>query len=68
MDDADRADDRITNAVADGINECRRASSLIATGFCHYCNEPLPTGRLYCNAECRDDHEYELAAKKRNGR
>jgi RNA polymerase-binding transcription factor DksA len=28
-----------------------------ATGFCLSCGEPLPDGRRWCNADCRDDWE-----------
>lgn len=34
-----------------------------ATGQCLYCEEPLPEGRRWCNAECRDEWEREQNRK-----
>lgn len=34
-----------------------------ATGCCLYCEEPLPEGRRWCNAECRDEWEKEQRRK-----
>lgn len=68
MDDADRAEERIENTIADGIAECRRAPSLIAVGFCHYCGDPVAPGRLFCDIYCARDWEYEQARRKANGK
>lgn len=27
------------------------------TGVCYNCGEVLPAGKIYCDADCRDDHE-----------
>ena len=66
-DDADRAAPNIENMIADGIAECRRAPSLIPVGFCHYCGEGVLPGRLFCDADCARDFEYEQARRKANG-
>lgn len=67
-DDADRADPRIEDTIADGIAEVRRSTSLIAVGFCHYCGEGILSGRLFCDVDCRDDYQHEQARRKANGR
>ena len=45
-----------------------RLPTLKACGACHYCNEPLHTGMLFCNKECRDDYEAWQDAQRRNGK
>jgi hypothetical protein len=67
-DDADRSDDRIQHTIDDGINECRRAKTLVASGQCYYCADPVPHGYLFCCGDCRTDWEYEQARKKAMGR
>ena len=67
-DDCDRAEERIENTLNDALAEVRRASSLIAVGFCHYCGEATAPGHLFCDKDCRDDYEAQQAARKRNGR
>lgn len=44
-----------------------RKPTLLACGQCHYCAEPLRCGLLFCDLECRDDHEREQDARRRNG-
>lgn len=36
------------------------------TGFCHYCKEPIEKEKLFCDADCRDDYEWEQKGKGRN--
>lgn len=71
-DDADRAESRIENAVADGLAEVRRRPpELIAVGFCHYCGEAVLPGRLFCDSsenDCAKDWEFERARRKANGK
>jgi len=67
---ADRADTQIENTVADALREARRAPSLIAAGFCHYCGEAVANGMLFCDTqenECAKDWHHEQARKKANG-
>lgn len=33
----------------------RRVPGLNPVGKCHNCEERLPEGRLFCDADCRDD-------------
>ena len=44
-----------------------RKPTLVPCGQCHFCAEPLRSGLLFCGAECRDDHEREQDARRRNG-
>lgn len=62
-DQAEAAEQRFRDAAL-----AVRKPTLIACGQCHFCAEPLRSGLLFCGAECRDDFEYEQAAKHRNGR
>lgn len=34
-----------------------RAGILNPKGHCYNCAEPLPKGGLFCDADCRTDHE-----------
>ena len=66
MDEADRADKRITDTVEDGINASRRSlnNSLKYCGICHWCESPLATGRVFCSTECCKDYEHERQRRK----
>lgn len=79
-DDADRADDRITNMIADGMAKVRREleRSLIPiviidpdtnkrVGVCHYCESEVGAGRLFCGLPCSQNWDALQAARKRNG-
>ena len=44
-----------------------RMPTLKPCGACHYCGESVRGSLLFCNADCRDDHEAAEAARKRNG-
>ena len=68
MDDADRADSRIENALSDALAEVRRKPSLIAVGFCHSCGEGVQPGHLFCDKDCRDDYDHEQTRRKTNGK
>lgn len=65
---ADVSDKRIAQAVADGINQVRRAERMHSDGRCHFCDESVPDALLFCDSDCRDDFERELAAQRRAGR
>lgn len=67
-DDVDRAGEREQNMRDDALAEVRRKPSLICVGFCHSCGEAVAPGHLFCDKDCRDDHEAQEAARKRNGR
>jgi hypothetical protein len=49
------------------IKNARVKAQLPDIGQCYYCAEYTPPGRRFCDSECRDGYEAEMAAKKRNG-
>ncbi|MGS0740423.1 hypothetical protein ACVBEF_01045 [Glaciimonas sp. GG7] len=67
-DDADRADLRIAAMIQSGLNQARRALGLHSDGRCHFCEESVPNGLLFCNTDCRDDYQKHQAALRRAGR
>jgi len=67
-DHIDKTDEIIFAEVARGLAAVRQKAGLVAHGACHYCDEPLVTGHLFCGVECRDDYDQELAVKVRAGR
>lgn len=69
-DAADRAGPRIEHAVADGINDARRAlasQSLAAIGVCHWCESPVASGRVFCSPDCRDDWQHDHDRRRAMG-
>lgn len=66
MDDANRAEKRIEEVIADGISKARRTPNLKPINRCYYCNEPVPSWRVFCGDECRDDWDWEQARKRAN--
>ena len=65
----DDADFEIEEAINHGIAEARarlrppRAMS----GYCWYCNAPIPDGHAYCDDDCKKDHEYEELIRRKTG-
>lgn len=66
-DHADNADNRIYRTIAAGLAAARKAPALQPDCRCHFCDEPLATGLLFCNVDCRDDYQRERAARQRAG-
>lgn len=64
-DHADIADSRIFATVSAGLAAVRRRPVLLPDCRCHFCDEVVLPEILFCNEDCRDDHEKELAAKER---
>lgn len=69
MDDADRADTRIEEMIADGMARVRQKleRTLPSLGICHNCESPVGGGRIFCCKECSDDWDARQAARLRNG-
>jgi hypothetical protein len=65
---ADRADWRIAQDIKAAMAHARRIPQLEADGHCHYCEEPVAHGVLFCNTDCRDDYQKEQEALRRAGR
>jgi len=68
MDIADYADEHMAQVQAARIAEIRSKTGPKPTGRCFYCGAPLEPEQLFCDADCRDDYEFEQAAKERKGR
>jgi hypothetical protein len=66
-DEIDRASDLEAAYRDQMINNIRQRQQLPDIGQCYYCAEFTPPGRRFCDSECRDGYEAEMAAKKRNG-
>lgn len=56
MDLADIADDIMQMEIRHLLSS-RKTTGPEATGECLFCGEPLPDGKRWCNAECRDEWE-----------
>lgn len=59
-DDADRAEDRIEATLEDSLAQVRHRMAyreLEPCGSCHWCNDDVSGGRLFCCRECSDDFE-----------
>jgi hypothetical protein len=71
MDDADRAEDLIEHTLEDGLAKIRARMSyreLQPCGSCHYCNSYVDGNRLFCCAECSEDHEKVMKQIRINGK
>ncbi|MFC5475759.1 hypothetical protein [Paraherbaspirillum soli] len=65
---ADRSDQIIGIEVATSLAMVRKAQDIAPDGHCCFCDEPLPHPARFCNVDCRDDYDRELAALRRAGR
>ena len=64
MDEIDKA-----NETADLLLEVAkklRKPQLLAVGSCWNCDGAVQTGRLFCDAGCKEDYELSEAARLRN--
>lgn len=66
-DEVDITTEREEHNIANAILASRKAVGLKARGTCHWCEEPVGDGVLFCSVECRDDHERVSVARKRAG-
>ena len=65
MDDVDRTQERMERDAL-LMGQAKRAPSLVPTGTCYNCDEPVEEGRLFCpGPECRDDYDYRKRLEKR---
>jgi hypothetical protein len=65
---ADRAEWRIAKDIEVAMAHARRIPHLEADGRCHYCDDDVAHGALFCNTDCRDDYQKEQEALRRAGR
>ncbi|MGO0789493.1 hypothetical protein ACTOWA_06450 [Herbaspirillum seropedicae] len=63
-DHADNADKKIYGAIAAGLAAVRQAPMLQPNCRCHFCDEVVASETLFCDVDCRDDFERQIAAKK----
>lgn len=59
MDDADRAEERIEDALNDSLEKVRMRMAtreLEPVHACHWCGEYIQDMRLFCCFECSEDH------------
>lgn len=68
MDDADKSDQRIADAVEMAIHQARRAPAFRPNGKCHFYQECVVGKLLFCDRVCASDHEAEEQQLKRMGR
>ena len=70
-------DERVSDPLdrAAQLEEAERATAALfrkpvlkRTGRCYNCGEPVQPQALFCDADCRTQHEAIQAAKARNGR
>lgn len=66
MDDIDRAQVREEQQREAALK--KRYPSLPYTGCCHWCGEITGGGRVFCDADCRDDWQRQRDAARRTGR
>ena len=64
---ADHADLLLEAELHFAMNS-RKRHSLPATGYCHYCEEGVDEGHLFCGKECAQDWERLQQAHARAGR
>lgn len=64
MDDADLTQERLAREL-EALLERRRPEPPRAHGYCLWCEAPLPAGRRFCDADCRDDWERDHARRRR---
>ena len=57
MDIVDRAQEELE--AYEKFRSKRHRKEAEETGYCLFCGEPLPKGRRWCNADCRDSWEKE---------
>ncbi|GBL46262.1 hypothetical protein SFMTTN_2075 [Sulfuriferula multivorans] len=62
MDIFDRAQEVEEKERAACLDWARNRPSMLPSGHCYNCDEDLAAGKLFCDADCRDDYQ------KRTGR
>lgn len=63
MDILDRAEEYEAKARKAALSQVSGENVVPRTGRCLACGEPTDGGRLFCDADCRD--EYEVTQKRR---
>lgn len=50
------------------LQQAQSAPGLAPKGLCHYCEEDVKPGQIFCDGHCAADYEYEMKRKRVNGR
>lgn len=53
-------------AIAAVRRKASNSSKLLYSGSCYYCNEDVPSPRVFCDAGCRDDWQHERDRRRIN--
>lgn len=62
MDTIDRAQldiEQLEEARNKRLRDAKTEKEAEETGYCLFCGEPVPPGRRWCDADCRDEWERE---------
>ena len=66
-DEADVTAERMEKQEAALIAAARQPSGPVATGRCLYCDEIVGDAQRWCDTECHQGYEREVAARRRVG-
>ena len=67
-DQLDRAEEEIEAELAEALRQ-RKPGGPVASGYCHYCFEPVAEQLRWCDGtECEREWEYVQARRAMNGR
>ncbi len=69
MDVIDIASEQEAVMLAAQIQQASKSyNKLVPKGTCHYCDEDVPSDRLFCNRDCSQDYDKEQMLRKRLGK
>ena len=57
MDDADITGERAEFYHLSDLERSRKPEAPKASGYCLYCEDPVPPGSRWCDTDCRNDWE-----------
>jgi hypothetical protein len=67
-DEADIAQARMERELGLILGAKRATDQPEAIGRCHYCDEDIGSGLVFCGSDCRDDWQREKRLRQRQGR
>lgn len=65
---ASELEQKHTEAAIAAVRSKAGAPTMPYNGVCYYCEEHVPSPRVFCDAQCRDDWEYERARLRANAK
>jgi len=60
--------DTLNEAAVRNIRQAAKTPTLLFSGHCYFCDEEVTQPRLFCDVDCRDDHEKEQRLRRSAGR